>query len=670
MIVMYVITREDTTATLLGSVLGVVGVTIGFGLALLAWHVALETAWRLFFVFLFAAVGLFLVRTLVLGAIGTVIGLPATLAMVIPDIIPVPDTEAMTTFVLWIWWCIALGLGVNLGVQLILSPGDPLVLLRRALVERLRAVERTVRSLGAPVAAPAHASVPSLSAFTIAGASEMLMLLKTASLRHAWARQHRSELGALVSLVDQLVTAAAALEATYPRPLQEDTQARLERVASTCAAIARSVAKPSVPLPDDLGPDLSLPLHAAALPALTAMERVLGEIAVAVPRRAAPGSAQPTPEPARRASLLLPDAFRNPEYVRFAVRGALACLICEVLFVGVAYPGIYTSVITCFVVSLSTVGASTQKGMLRFVGSAVGGAMGILALMYVLPHVETLGGFWAVFATGTAVAGWVNFGSPRVSYGGYQVGLAFYKVILQGWGPVTELKVARDRLVGIALGLVVFGILEHYLWPVRAGDRRRQRLAEVLRSLAALARLGARERAEVGRDRELDDMRRAIEQGLSETQRLIEESKFEQPAGELEAFQRSVGDAQVIFLVLLSLAYQRRASGRVLPDLPPAARDLEEDVALNLERLAYLARTRKVRPPADLAAALAGAEEALAATRQPATDEVRAAVERRLELYRTLVPLVAHLDPWRTDRSLVHPIGGADRALSDAEHRP
>src|SRR6516164_1946268 len=77
MIVMYVITREDTTATLLGSVLGVVGVTIGFGLALLAWHVALETAWRLFFVFLFAAVGLFLVRTLVLGAIGTVIGLPA-----------------------------------------------------------------------------------------------------------------------------------------------------------------------------------------------------------------------------------------------------------------------------------------------------------------------------------------------------------------------------------------------------------------------------------------------------------------------------------------------------------------------------------------------------------------------------------------------------------------
>src|SRR5262249_21218078 len=214
------------------------------------------------------------------------------------------------------------------------------------------------------------------------------------------------------------------------------------------------------------------------------------------------------------ASLLVPDAFRNPEYVRFALRGALACLICEVLFVGFDYSGIYTSVITCFVVSLSTVGASTQKGVLRFAGSAVGGAMGILGLMYVLPHVETLGGFWVGFAAGTALAACVNFVSPRVSYGGSQVGLAFYKVILQGWGPVPELTVARDRLGGIALGLVVFGILEHVLWPVRASDRRRQRFADALDGLAKLARLGTRDRPAAGPDRELGGLRRRIAQDL------------------------------------------------------------------------------------------------------------------------------------------------------------
>src|SRR5215813_14000734 len=137
MIGMYLITKEDTTATLLGSVLGLIGVTLGFALALLAWQIVLPTAWRLAFVFLFAAMGLYLTRVLVLGAVGTVLGLPAALAMILPDIFPVPDTEGMTEFVLWLWWCFALGFGVNLGVQLLLSPGDPLTLLRRALIERL-----------------------------------------------------------------------------------------------------------------------------------------------------------------------------------------------------------------------------------------------------------------------------------------------------------------------------------------------------------------------------------------------------------------------------------------------------------------------------------------------------------------------------------------------------
>jgi len=33
----------------------------------------------------------------------------------------------------------------------------------------------------------------------------------------------------------------------------------------------------------------------------------------------------------------------------------------------------------------------------------------------------------------TAVVAWVNFGTPRISYGGYQIGLAFYKAVLQGF---------------------------------------------------------------------------------------------------------------------------------------------------------------------------------------------------------------------------------------------
>ena len=164
--------------------------------------------------------------------------------------------------------------------------------------------------------------------------------------------------------------------------------------------------------------------------------------------------------------------------------------ICYFLFIGFDYPGIYTSVITCFVVSLSTIGASNQKGILRFGGAAVGGVMGLFALVYLFPNMDTIGGFWLVFGAGTAVAAWANFGTPRISYGGYQIGLAFYKAILQGFGPALSATVVRDRLIGVFFGLIVFGIVEHVLWPVRARDALRARLAEMLRLLADLARSG------------------------------------------------------------------------------------------------------------------------------------------------------------------------------------
>ena len=40
MIVMYLITQEDTAATVIGSILAVIGLTIGLGLALLAWKIS------------------------------------------------------------------------------------------------------------------------------------------------------------------------------------------------------------------------------------------------------------------------------------------------------------------------------------------------------------------------------------------------------------------------------------------------------------------------------------------------------------------------------------------------------------------------------------------------------------------------------------------------------
>ena len=253
----------------------------------------------------------------------------------------------------------------------------------------------------------------------------------------------------------------------------------------------------------------------------------------------------------------MPDAFTNPEYGQFAIKGALAATLCYLIFTGAEYPGIYTSVITCMVCSLSTIGASTQKGVLRFAGSAIGGLMGVFTILYVFPHLDSLGGFWLPFGAGTAVAAYVNFGSPRLSYCGYQIGLAFYKAVLQGYGPATELKVVKDRLIGIALGLLVFGLIDTQLWPVRAAARVRPSFANALRSMADLARLPSQDEDPAMVLSRAYALRLKIYQGFATVQQLVAETMFEPGAAEREVMLQLLAEAQAAFLVLLALVQDR-----------------------------------------------------------------------------------------------------------------
>ena len=150
-----------------------------------------------------------------------------------------------------------------------------------------------------------------------------------------------------------------------------------------------------------------------------------------------------------------------------------------------------------------------------------------MRILYVFPHLDSLGGFWLPFGAGTAVAAYVNFGSPRLSYCGYQIGLAFYKAVLQGYGPATELKVVKDRLIGIALGLLVFGLIDTHLWPVRAAARVRPSFANALRSMADLARLSSQDEDPAMVLSRAYALRLKIYQGFGTVQQLVAETMFE-----------------------------------------------------------------------------------------------------------------------------------------------
>ena len=639
MILMYLITQEDTAATVIGSILGLIGATLGLGLALLAWRISLDIVWlRLCFLVAFLFGGLFLKRVLTIGALGSAIGLPASLVMILPDILP-PSPEVLVEFVLWIWWCVTLGLSINAGVQLLLSPGDPLMLLQHELVTRIKAVEQSLRRLASSEALePSSASLSSLS---IAGMSRPLALLKTASVVHAWAGERHDGLATLITLIDRFVTSAVALEGLVAHSAEPIRHERLLSVAEGCDRMRLAFEKMRLPAPGEWVALADEKNTEAPIPLLD-IERTLDQIALTLPQYFAElGHSKAAP--AEKRSLFLPDAFDNPEYVRFAIKGTLAALICYVAFIGFDYPGIYTSVITCFVVALSTIGASNQKGILRFGGAAVGGLMGLIALVYLFPNIETIGGFWLVFGTGTAIAAWVNFGTPRISYGGYQVGLAFYKAILQDFGPATSATVVRDRLIGVFFGLIVFGIVENLLWPVRARDALRARLAEVLRLLAELAR--SKTRADENPTvlvNDVDSWRRRISQKVEEAQGLIESSKFEAGDLDVDEIQKRIGDGQLVFVLLLSLARQSRDTPRLPDAMRAAAVNIDNAVATALEALANHVSGGSEPAVLELEGPLNAFERTVAGT-VALDNEGDAHFRGRLALYRTLVAAIKRL---------------------------
>jgi len=155
----------------------------------------------------------------------------------------------------------------------------------------------------------------------------------------------------------------------------------------------------------------------------------------------------------------------------------------------------------------------------------------------------------------------------------------------------------------------VFGLVEHALWPVRAADRMRARLADVLWSLAAFARVASRPPGDV------DARRQSISQQVTDVQGFIESSKFEPGADGMDAavVQRLTADAQTVFLVLLAIARDAESSAMH----PEAARagtlPIEEGVAAILEGLADRVRQGATAPATDVTGSLAAWELSIAA---------------------------------------------------------
>ena len=643
MIGMFMITREDISTTLLGTILAIVAAIVTCGLLLVYYMCALDLTWlRVLCVPVFIMVGLLMIRVVNPPILGLGVALCVGFGITIPD--TVSDIEILNRVPFYYCWAWILGLSVNLAVQYLLNPETSRSVLRRGLTDRLDSVERSLRRLAKRQ--PPERQPSSLAQLALAGVAEPLHLLKVTGAVEPWLKQHHAEVRAQFIVVDRLVTAAAVLEAQGIPSANEAVQQRLRNLADACAHWRIAIRNHTPPEVPGLSPAGATAItNGDALPSLAEMERAAELMPFTFPGRALPQELKPGPNQ-EKSGFLAPDAFTNPEHLHFAVKGALAGFICYLIFTMSAYPGIYTATITCILCSLSTVGASLQKGTLRFAGAAVGGALGFISLMYIFPHLDSLGGFWFPFGAVMALAAYVNFGSVRISYCGIQICLAFCKCVLQTYGTYTELRVARDRLVGIALGLAVFGLINDRLWPVKALETTRAKLASVLRTLAKLAGLPDTDKDHVPQLTEAYGLRLRVYRDFGAVQQLHESSKFESDAARRERLLVIDNTLQMFFLHLLAIVQHRRdLRPFVVPEpLRAASARFKVTLADLLLNLADRVEGKSERPLPDLPFALAELEKTVAAQINTAADaSVKAQIRARLALYQETVPFAVKL---------------------------
>jgi multidrug resistance protein MdtO len=372
------------------------------------------------------------------------------------------------------------GVVVTALVELVFArrrPGDDIVL---PIAERLDVVRSILLSFAEsrPVDQVARKTVTRLG---VRGTSTLRRVLR----RSGYSTQYRAQMSGVADLVGRLVETAAALMQLTFEPSADDRY-RLRALSETLANIAADLRNRRISNAIHFAPDEE---HSSEVPFLHEMEATVSLIPQAFAGSRSMDAYVPLSEDVPRSKGVSAAALLNPEYLKFAFKGCLAASACYVIYNAVAWPGIATSVTTCLLTALSTIGASRQKQFLRFAGAIVGGVLiGMGSQIFVLPYLDSIGGFTVLFMLVTAMASWVMTSSPRLSYFGLQVALAFYLINLQEFTIQTSLAVARDRVAGILLGLFMMWLVFDQLWSAPAGVEMKRAFVLTFRLLAQLAR--------------------------------------------------------------------------------------------------------------------------------------------------------------------------------------
>jgi len=480
--VIFFMNRADRTSSVLVSVAMMVLITLVIGLVMLVAIASIDVPlWRVVWMVVLSVGLLFLTSASKLRPVGAIMAMIAGYGLDVLGLAPIG--ELATRGLLYAWLMVAIPIGVNVVVNLLLAPSP-----RRLAGRRLGACLRlAAQALRAPPADPSALATSLREA--VETVPEWLKLSKIEASASA------ADLAALGHALSSVTSILLAVELACREPAARLPAALAEPVADTLDGMARMLEDGGYPV--EIAPPLPVADEIEGLAPLarvvaTELQSAIVGFAEAGPaaQPAASGKAAEGAKGGGEAGggFFLPDAFSNPGHVRYALKTTAAAMFCYFLYIQLDWTGIHTCFITCYIVSLGTTAETVEKLTLRIAGCAIGALLGTAAIVFVTPSLTSITGLMALVFAGAWASAWIAQGSPRISYAGFQVAFAFFLCVLQGPAPGFDLTIARDRTIGILLGNVAVYLVFTRIWPVSIAGAIDAALADLRRRWEGLVR--------------------------------------------------------------------------------------------------------------------------------------------------------------------------------------
>jgi multidrug resistance protein MdtO len=519
------VTKEEKVTTAVTALLVLFAATIAIAAGILIYKATGNRAeFRIPAIALVIFIGMYLFRVLSIGPVGWILGFVVAATQSLVYLFPNPE-ETVHQF-LWFWVAVAFSTVVAWLSSLLLFPVSPSHLLQREFVAGWHAVSAATEQL---TTSQPSAAAQLLGRLVKSGPIPFLKLLKLSLVESRDLRGKQVELRRIILGLDKITRlifsyagtrlnspaslAIAPGETAILDGLKEGAQ-RLEQEFAAGFVPSYTAARPATETTGDISPQL---VEAEYTLKDLAAE---GAEAGSPPEKAA--AARPKP------SLFVADAFSNPRHVQFAIKITLAGMLGYLFYTASNYYGIHTVFYTPLIIALASTGATIHKGFLRIVGCIIGGALGLICTIWVIPRFETLGTFLFIVFCVHGLAAWIAVGSERISYIGLQIALAFDLGFLQGYGPPENIDPLRDRFIGIVLGICIVTIVFALLWPESADLSARERLAACLQGIARLLHLGGAEKGSENSNSHREQLELEIASRFSEANAYEEQAGFEE----------------------------------------------------------------------------------------------------------------------------------------------